>query len=120
MVSAVGEKIPVLVSPVNVSAGAPADPKPVASCVALAEPSVGVTNVGELLNTTDPVPVDVEVPVPPPAGCNTPDEFTLVAREARLSACDIFIPLFCYFFFNYRYCLPFAGVALRNVYIAHL
>ena len=33
--------------------------------VALATPNVGVTNVGEVLSTTDPDPVDVVVPVPP-------------------------------------------------------
>jgi hypothetical protein len=36
-----------------------------ATDVAEAAPSVGVTSVGELLRTTEPVPVDVVVPVPP-------------------------------------------------------
>jgi hypothetical protein len=45
----------------------------VATLVALAAPRVGVTRVGELLNTTLPVPVDVVTPVPPLATGRVPD-----------------------------------------------
>ena len=30
-------------------------------------PNAGVTNVGDVFKTTDPVPVEVATPVPPPA-----------------------------------------------------
>jgi hypothetical protein len=52
-------------------------PVVIATLVADAAPSVGVTSVGEVDNTTEPVPVDVVVPVPPYATaivepCQTP------------------------------------------------
>ena len=41
------------------------EPVVIATLVAVAAPSVGVTKVGLVLSTTLPVPVDVVVPVPP-------------------------------------------------------
>lgn len=48
--------------------------KPVALVSTAAEgvPSAGVTRVGDVLSTTEPVPVDVVVPVPPFNTANTP------------------------------------------------
>jgi hypothetical protein len=39
-------------------------------------PKIGVTNEGEVLNTTLPVPVDVVTPVPPLATANVPAKVT--------------------------------------------
>ncbi len=47
--------------------------------VAVATPNTGVTSVGELERTTDPVPVEVVVPVPPLATAKVP------VTEAKLS-----------------------------------
>ena len=47
-------------------------------------PSAGVTKVGEVDRTTDPVPVDVVVPVPPDATGNIPVTPVLNGRPVAL------------------------------------
>jgi hypothetical protein len=61
------------VSPVKVYDGAPTEPRLVAILVAEAAPRVGVTRVGLLDSTTEPVPVEVVTPVPPLTTGSTPD-----------------------------------------------
>ena len=73
MLPVAGDHIPVLVLPVNVYAGVPTAPKPVAMLVALATPRIGVTSVGVFDSTTAIVPVDVATPVPPLATGSMPD-----------------------------------------------
>jgi hypothetical protein len=98
MVSAAGDHMPVLVSPVNVYEGVPTAPKPFATLVALAAPRVGVTNVGLVDSTTATLPVDDVTPVPPldtaRAVPSVMDE-ALTARPAVMSAADTFtvVPL---------------------------
>ena len=53
-------------------------PRAAAMLVALAAPRVGVVSVGELDNTTLPVPVEEVTPVPPLATGNVP--VTLLVR----------------------------------------
>ena len=55
--SAAPAKIPVFVSPVNVYDGALTEPEPAVILVADAAPRVGVTSVGEVANTSEPLPV---------------------------------------------------------------
>jgi hypothetical protein len=56
-------------------------------------PKAGVTRVGDVFKTTDPDPVDAVTPVPPPAGCNTPEEFICELSIATLFACVMVYPI---------------------------
>jgi hypothetical protein len=58
---------------------------------ALGVPKAGVTKVGDVLKTALPEPVVVVTPVPPPAGCNTPEEFICELSIATLFACVIYL-----------------------------
>jgi hypothetical protein len=57
-------------------------------------PKAGVTKVGDVLKTAEPEPVVVVTPVPPPAGCNTPEEFICELSIATLFACVIYLAPF--------------------------
>ena len=67
---------PLVVASVPVTPVVKGNPVALVSVTLVGVPKIGVTNEGEVLNTTLPVPVDVVTPVPPLATASVPATVT--------------------------------------------
>ena len=66
------------------------NPVALVSVTLVGVPKIGVTNEGEVLNTTLPVPVEVVTPVPPLATANVPAKVT--APEVAVDGVNPVVP----------------------------